>query len=201
MIAYRVFRAVLVVVVRPIWPITVEGLERLPRTGCVISPNHNSFADPVFVGVALPRPLRFLGRSELFRFPFRGFLNSLGAIPVVQGANDTGAIVTAVQAVRDGHAVVIHPQGTILGAPNRPWKRGASRVAIETGAPLVPVALIGIERVLKPGTPWVHRVAVRVVVGEPLDPGPARPPIEDEASALTERLRQAVQALGAPRTD
>ncbi len=198
MIAYRAFRLFLIVVVRSIWPVTVVGLERLPKGGCVVSSNHDSFFDPFFLGVAITRPLRFLGKSGLFRFPIRRFLLSLGAIPVIRGGNDTGAIVSAVDAVRDGHAVAILPQGTILGSHDRPWKRGAARVAIETGTSIVPVALIGVERVIRPGGARVHRAAVRVVVGEPIPAGPARPSTEDDATALIERVRLAVAALGAP---
>jgi 1-acyl-sn-glycerol-3-phosphate acyltransferase len=198
LILYRVIRATLAPVLRRIVELRVEGLERLPPGPCVLAPNHDSLSDPFFVGAAIPRPLRMLGKAELFRFPLRPVLLSLGAIPVVRGEGDVAAIAAVVEAVRGGATVVIHPQGTVLGAPDRRWRRGAARVALETGVPLVPVALVGTERVLRPGTTLPRRAAVRVVVCEPIAPGAARAPTEDEASALTERVRLAVEAVRRP---
>ena len=198
MIAYRVLRASLGPVLMRVWRVQVEGLERLPAGPCVLAPNHDSLTDPFFVGAAIPRPLRMLGKAELFRFPLRGALRSLGAIPVARGEGDVGAIAAVVEAVRQGATVVIHPQGTVLGPSARRWRRGAARVALEAGVPLVPVALVGTEDVLRPGTRRLRRAAVRVVVAEPIVVGEARTPTEDEAAALTERVRLAVEAIRGP---
>ena len=94
---------------------------------------------------------------------------------------------------------MIHPQGTVLGEADRPWRRGAARVAMEAGVPLVPVALVFTERVLRPAA-RPHRVpcrspcssASRSPVGPPSEPDEAR------ATALTERVRRAVEELRAP---
>ena len=198
MIAYRVLRGVLGPVVLRVWRVEVEGLDLLPNGPCVLAPNHDSLSDPFFVGVAIPRPLRMLGKAELFRLPLRPIVRSLGAIPVQRGEGDVRAIAAVVEAVRAGATVVIHPQGTVLGPSDRRWRRGAARVALEAGVPLVPVALVGTEDVLRPGTMRLRRGRVRVVVCEPIDVGPARTPTEDEASALTERVRLAVEAVRGP---
>lgn len=200
MILYRALRLVLGPPIRLLWRVEVTGLEHLPTGGCVVAPNHDSLSDPFFLGVALPQPLRFLAKSELDRFPLRSILKGVGAIPVRRGAGDTGAIDRAVDAVREGAWVVIHPQGTVLGVADRPWRRGAARVAIAAGVPIVPVALVNTERALRPVRIRVGFPKVQVAVCKPLDPGPAREPTEDDAAELTASLRAAVEAArgGAP---
>lgn len=198
MTAYRVVRAGLGPVLRAVWRVRVVGVERIPPGPCVLAPNHDSLSDPFFVGAAVPRPLRFLAKAELFRFPLGPVVRSLGAIPVRRGEGDRGAIASAVAAARAGSTVVIHPQGTVLGDADRPWRRGAARVAMEAGVPLVPVALVFTERVLRPGGVRVGFPSVTVLVGEPVPVGPASEPDEARATELTGRVRHAVEELRAP---
>jgi 1-acyl-sn-glycerol-3-phosphate acyltransferase len=192
--AYRVLRAVLGPVVRWFWRVEAVGVDLIPPGACVLAPNHDSLSDPFFVGAAVPRPLRFLTKAELFRFPLAPIIRSLGAIPVRRGESDRGAIASAVAAVQAGDTVVIHPQGTVLGAPDRPWRRGAARVAIEAGVPLVPVCLIDTDQVLRPRTKRIRRARVALLVGEPIAVE-AGEPDADAAAALTEEVRAAVEAL------
>lgn len=194
MTAYRALHALLGPVIRWFWRVEASGVELLPRGGCVLAPNHDSLSDPFFVGAAIPRPLRFLAKAELFRFPLSTIICSLGAIPVRRGESDRGAIASAVAAVRAGDTVVIHPQGTVLGQPDRPWRRGAARVAIEAGVPLVPVCLIGTEDVLRPRSKRIRRARVAVLIGDPIAVEPGEPDA-DAATALTEEVRAAVEEL------
>lgn len=198
MTAYRLVRAALGPVVRTVWRVRVVGLERLPPGACVLAPNHDSLSDPFFVGAVVPRPLRFLAKAELFRFPLGSLVRSLGAIPVRRGEGDRAAIGSAVAAARAGDTVVIHPQGTVLGDHDRPWKRGAARVAIEAGVPLVPVALVFTERALRPVRIRVGFPSVVVLIGAPVPVGGAAVPDEERATELTERVRRAVEELRAP---
>jgi 1-acyl-sn-glycerol-3-phosphate acyltransferase len=198
LIAYRIVRTVLGPVLRTVWRVQVVGVERVPPGPCVLAPNHDSLSDPFFVGAAVPRPLRFLAKAELFRFPLGPICRSLGAIPVRRGEGDRAAIASAVAAARAGDTVVIHPQGTVLGEVDRPWRRGAARVAMEAGVPLVPVALVHTERVLRPVRVRVGFPSVVVLVGEPIAVGPAGEPDEERAATLTERVRLAVEELRAP---
>lgn len=198
MIVYRVVRTSLGPVLRAVWRVRVVGVERMPTGPCVLAPNHDSLSDPFFVGAAVPRPLRFLAKAELFRFPLGPIVRSLGAIPVRRGEGDRAAIASAVAAARAGSTVVIHPQGTVLGEADRPWRRGAARVAMEAGVPLVPVALVFTERVLRPARVRIGFPSVAVLVGEPIPVGPPSEPDEARATALTECVRRAVEELRAP---
>lgn len=197
MLGYRILLVLLGPAIRRVWKLEVIGVEHLPVGACVVAPNHDSLSDPFFVGAALPRPLRMLAKKELFWFPLGAFLRACGGIPVARGEGDGRAIASAVDALRNGETVVIHPQGTVLGAPDRPWKRGAARVAIETGVPIVPMALVDTERVLRRGTLRPHLAKVKVVVGEPIHPGAARDPSEDDATELIGRVRAEVERLRA----
>jgi len=117
-------------------------------------------------------------------------LDGLGAIPVERSGSDYLAAALVLQALEAGQAVVIFPQGAVRG--DRVWKPGAAHAAIMTGAPLVPVRLVGTARALSRGRIGFPRL--RVIVGEPITVPQA---LEDQAAAteLTGRLRVAVESL------
>ncbi|MGL6279439.1 MAG: lysophospholipid acyltransferase family protein, partial [Gaiella sp.] len=135
------------------WPVLkvvfrarATGLEHLPREGgYVLAANHLSNFDPWPLGVPLfpRRYLRFMGKSELFWWPLGVLLRAGGAFPVRRGQRDDEAIATAVQLAREGHAVVMFPEGTRRSKGLRKkhearWRSGAARIALEAGVPLVP---------------------------------------------------------------
>jgi len=157
--------------------------------------NHDSLTDPFFLGAALDRPLRFLTKSELWRYRLVGrLLDELGGIPVERARGDLTAVAAAGRALTEGAAVVVFPQGTVLGPADRPWQRGAARLALTTGAPLLPVAIVGAANVLRPGTRVPRPAHVRVVIGPPIVVEQAAPTIP-AARDLTARVREAVNAL------
>jgi 1-acyl-sn-glycerol-3-phosphate acyltransferase len=178
--------------VRAIYRLEVVGADRLPATGpAVVAPNHDSVLDGIVLGAAIPRELRFVAKAELWRSRLLAWmLDGLGAIPIERGRGDYLAAARVLQALEAGQAVVIFPQGTVRG--DRVWKRGAAHAALMTGAPLVPVRLVGTARALSRGKIGFPRV--RVIVGEPIEV--ARAP-EDQAAAtkLTEQLRATVESL------
>lgn len=170
-----VVRGVLRTVSRHEW----RGLENLPDGGCVIAANHVSWLDPVTLADVLvaagPVP-RILAKESLFRVPVLGpVLRVMRGVPVSRGTGDAAvALQHAVDAVRAGDRVVIFPDGTLTKDPDG-WpmvgKTGAARLALTTGAPLVPLAQWGPQQLLpRTGRPrfW-PRPTMRVLVGEPLD--------------------------------
>jgi 1-acyl-sn-glycerol-3-phosphate acyltransferase len=184
-------------VVRAVWRLEVDGAEHVPAGPVIVVANHDSLSDPFFLGAALERPLRFLAKRELWRNRVAGrLLDGLGGIPVDRRRGDVGAVAAVAQALERGAAVAIFPQGTVLGSPDRAWQRGAARLALTTGARVVPVAIVGADAVLRPGTRLPRRARVRVVIGPPIVVQRTDPTIP-ATRELTERLRKAVEALRA----
>ena len=143
---YLLVRMILTPVLRLWFRVQVHGSEYLPRDGAVIlAPNHKSFLDPFFIGLAVHRRLRYMAKIEMFRRPFAGVLVRLGAFPVRRGEADADAFETARVLLERGETVVVFPEGTrvdqpdALGAPHH----GAARLALATGAPIVPTAVAG----------------------------------------------------------
>jgi 1-acyl-sn-glycerol-3-phosphate acyltransferase len=158
-----------------------HGQEHIPATGgAVLVTNHVSHIDPFVVGHYLNnqgRPPRFLAKSSLFTVPVLGpFLRSAGQIPVDRERRAAGdALVEAVRAIDRGEAVLVYPEGTITRDPDQ-WpmigKSGAVRIALRTGAPLIPVAQWGAQELLRPYAklPRVFpRKTMRVLAGPPVD--------------------------------
>ena len=178
--------------VRAVYRLEVVGADRIPATGpAVIAPNHDSVLDGIVLGAAIPRELRFLAKAELWRSRLLAWmLDGLGAIPIERGRSDYLAAARVLQALEAGQAVVIFPQGAVRG--DRAWKQGAAHAALVTGAPLVPVRLVGTARALSRGRIGFPRL--RVIVGEPIEVVRA-PEDPTAATELTERLRVAVESL------
>ena len=178
------------------WPVVhlayrlrTTGLENVPPDGgFVLAANHTSNFDPWPLGLPLfPRRwLRFMAKSELYWWPLRYLLDAGGTFPVERGAGDVEAIEKAVELVRAGEVVVMFPEGTRQRKGLRKkWEArphtGAARIAYEAGAPLVPAAIKGADRLARLGP-------LRVAYG---------PPIEstDDSRETTERLMAEIRRL------
>src|SRR5688500_2315016 len=165
------------------------GREHVPEHGPVIyCSNHRSFLDPFVIGTIARRPLYYVAKQEIFKYRLIGWiLNSLGAFPVNRGAGDRDMLATAKAILERGDSVLVFAEGTRIrpGALGRP-KRGVGRLALESGAPVVPVAVIGTEAVRKGWRIRPHKVRIRV--GRPL----TFPRVENAspqlAAAVTDRI-------------
>ena len=185
----------------------VYDAEKLPvGQGFVLAPNHLSLIDPWPLSYPFfPRQLRFMAEADLFRFPLRTALRTLGAFPIRRGRGDIDALETAAQIVRDGEIVLVFPEGTRLGKTDwtklrEPFHRGAALVALQADAPLVPMAIMGTDRLSRFGR-------IRILCAPPIDLDDVRDlPRREAAVIATERLRTALEELladlaaGRPRT-
>jgi len=184
-------------VVRGLFRLRARGVEHLPEGGYVLAANHLSNLDPWALGLPLfPRRfLRFMGKSELFWTPLKQIITAGGAFPVRRGHGDVEAIDTATSLVREGHVVVMFPEGTRqrkgLRKRHQPKAHiGAARIALASGHPLVPAAIAGTDRLSRLGP-------LRVAYGAPLDLSDlgGRDPRE-AAEIATERLMAEIERLG-----
>ena len=123
------------------------GTEHVPEGGVILASNHRSFLDPFAIGCCIGRPIYFVAKRELFRKPLIGwFLNCMGAFPINRGASDEESMETARALLEREQAVVIFPEGTRIrtGSLARP-RRGVGRLALQSGKPVVPIAVTGSE--------------------------------------------------------
>ncbi|MEU8298181.1 lysophospholipid acyltransferase family protein [Micromonospora sp. NPDC048909] len=205
---WRRFAVLLVKPVMTVWTRrTWRGMEHLGRDGgMIIVANHLSHADPLVSAHFIfdsGRWPQYLGKASVFRVPVVGWiLHRCRQIPVERGTVDAARSLDAlITAVKEGGAVVIYPEGTTTREPEL-WpmkgKTGAARLALATGAPVVPVAMWGPERIFDPRTARLSlrpRIPVTVVAGPPVDlsrwagASPNRVTLEEMTDAIMLQLR------------
>ncbi|HEX2774362.1 MAG TPA: lysophospholipid acyltransferase family protein [Micromonosporaceae bacterium] len=166
---------------RLIWRPTVEGLEHVPATGgAILAGNHLSVADELLLGAVVPRHLAFWAKSEYFTGTgFRGWLtrsvvSGLGAIPVERtgGRASLSAFDAAIPALKAGDLVAIYPEGT--RSPDGRLYRGrtgAARLALAAGVPIIPVGVLGTDKIQPIGArmPRLVRGGITIRFGKPMD--------------------------------
>jgi 1-acyl-sn-glycerol-3-phosphate acyltransferase len=166
---YALVRAIVAPFLRVYFRMHASGAEHMPASGAaIVAPNHKSILDSFFIAVCIPRHLRFMAKTELIETRYGGLLVRLGAFPVRRGQSDAEALETAREILRQGGLLALFPEGTRVRDPDRlgPPHRGAGRLALETGAPLVPCAITGTERLFLGPLPKPRRV--QVAFSEPI---------------------------------
>jgi 1-acyl-sn-glycerol-3-phosphate acyltransferase len=194
---YSFFAAASWPVLRGLFRLRAEGQENLPADGgFILAANHISNLDPWPLGLPIwpKRFLRFMAKSELYWWPLGWIITAGGGFPVRRGERDVEAMANAVQLAREGHVVAMFPHGTrqrkgLVKRFQPKAHTGAARIALEAGAPLVPAAIGGTDRLTRLGP-------IRVRYGEPIplddlrgqDPSVAAREATDRLMAEIERL-------------
>ncbi|HWI31013.1 MAG TPA: lysophospholipid acyltransferase family protein [Microbacterium sp.] len=204
---YAIGRGIIRPLARLIYRPHVEGKHNVPKTGPVIfASNHLSFIDSIAIPVAAPRPVHFLAKADYFEgtglsgWVSRTFFTSIGAIAVHRGAGKAALDALGQQRVllESGSAVALYPEGTrSLDGRLYKGRTGVAFLALETGAPVVPVGLIGTDDVMPVGAkrPAMNkRITVRF--GQPLELGHHGAASSGRARRLaTDDIMSAIHAL------
>ncbi len=204
---YPVVDAVLPPLFKAIWRPAVEGLDHIPAEGpLILASNHLSFADSVVIPVVVPRKVVFMAKSDYFTGPglkgraIKAWFEMLDMIPVDRDDNQSAlaALDIAMEVLERGEAFGVYPEGT-RSRDGRLYRgrTGVAQLALVSGAPIVPVGLIGTERLQPVGTTVPRIIKVQVRFGAPIEvaerydgvpPGKARRDITDEVMSAIQRL-------------
>jgi 1-acyl-sn-glycerol-3-phosphate acyltransferase len=158
---------------------TIEGLEHVPETGgAILASNHLAVCDSFFLPLLVPRRITFLATREYFTQPgFVGklkkiFFSGVGQVPIDRsgGSAAQAAMATAVRLLREEKLLGIYPEGT-RSPDGRLYKgkTGVARMTLEAGVPVIPVAMVGTDKVNPIGSRMWRPRKVRIKLGEPLD--------------------------------
>jgi 1-acyl-sn-glycerol-3-phosphate acyltransferase len=180
---------------------TVVGKENVPPEGrLIVVPNHVSNADPSMVATALPRPIKFLAKDSLFAHPIsRWFFNAYGAYPVKRGSIDVGAYRWARKLLEADKALVLFPEGKRGVNGLGPGLPGVTRLALATGASLLPVGVTGTEKLGPTYRVFYPTGRITVTIGKPFKlPASDGPPGKESVAQFTEQIMRSIAELLPP---
>lgn len=175
---YGLLRAFLTPFLMILFRPKVKGLRNVPVNGpVIIASNHLSFSDSIFMPLVVPRKVTFLAKSEYFTSPGpKGLLKkltfiALGQVPVDRsgGRRSEAALITGLKVLAGGNCLGIYPEGT-RSPDGRLYKgrTGIARLAIESGAPIIPVAMFNTEKIQPTGKVIPKIMRVKMIFGEPI---------------------------------
>ena len=148
-----------------------HGTSKVPLEGpVIIAPNHESYFDPIWVSLPMPCPMRYMTWDRMFKVPILGtVMRAFGAFPVNVKIGDRGALRLSLEHLKSGGGLVIFPEGSRTRTGDiQPFKHGVIRLALESGAPIVPVTIIGGYRALGPHHRFPRPVKVTIVYHQPM---------------------------------
>ena len=185
---YRTIHAFLPPVINAFWRPWMEGVENIPTEGpAILAANHLSFLDSIFLPASLDRPVYYLGKSDYFSGWQRYFFENVGVMPVARQGGDAGeaSLRKGEEVLREGHLLGIYPEGT--RSPDGRLYRGKTgpvRLAMRTGAPIIPIGMIGTDAVLPVGAKFPRMAKVGIRIGRPLDLSARYEGMSDDRFAL-----------------
>lgn len=175
----------------PLFRVRLFGRANVPAEGGVlIVCNHQSFLDPMLIGMALPRPVEFLARKSLFKNPFFGWLiRSVHALPIEREGRDVHAIKDAIRRLREGHVMLLFPEGTrTRDGSIGPMRAGLSTIVVRSQCAVVPTVIQGAFEAW-PRTQRLFRMRpIKVAFGKPIAPS-------DDMAGLSDEIKRRMDEL------
>jgi 1-acyl-sn-glycerol-3-phosphate acyltransferase len=181
---------------RAYFGLALRGTEHIPPTGpLLVTPNHQTYADPPLVTIPIRRRVHYMAWSRLFDIPgFGWFIRQLRAFPVDVDSRDSRAIREALRLLRDGHVLMIFPEGERSRDGHvGPFKAGAFRLAVSLDVPVLPVTIAGGEASWPPGR-WLPRPGRIAITYHPVARAAPGLPAREAAQDLAERVRATILA-------
>ena len=195
-IAHSILRVIAIIYIR----LQAISVENIPEEGGVIlAPNHPSDLDSFILGIAINRQLHTMGKEELFKKRFAGYIfRKLNAFPVKRGEVDREAVRTAIKILKEGNVIDMYPEGTVsLDGSLQEAKQGTAFIALQAEAAVVPVAIIGSFNVMSKGQrfPRPHKVILKF--GKPLyfDEYYGKPYDKETLKIITDKIMNEIKAL------
>ena len=167
----RATRAFFWLVFHTLWPLRIEGRDKIPREGAgIIVCNHLSMIDPFVVGYSARRSVNFMGKQELFGVPFVGlWLRKLGAFPVDRTRRDPASLRTALTVLKSGQLLGMFPEGTRSSTGEMlELRTGAARMAARTRTPIIPAAVFNTNNALPRGK-FLRPARIELRFGPPFE--------------------------------
>ena len=205
-VAYGLLKSFLLPILTLLFRPKVKGLRNVPASGpVIIASNHLSFSDSIFMPLVVPRKVTFLAKSEYFTSPGpKGLLKkltfiALGQVPVDRagGSRSEAALLTGLSVLADGGCLGIYPEGT--RSPDGRLYRGrtgVARLAMESGAPIVPVAMFNTADIQPTGKVLPKIMRVKMIFGEPIYfPTPDKSNDPEELRKATDLLMKTLQEM------
>lgn len=197
---YAISRAICRILFKLLFRACIRGEENVPRWGPVlIAPNHVSFLDPVAVGTATRRRIRYMARDDLFTVPILGWvIKNLNSFPVKRDRPDPEAIKEALRVLKRGDALLVFPEGT--RSPDGrllPGQLGIGMLAWNSRATIIPTAIIGSERALPVGAKWIRRERIEVRFGKAISPKefPEKRNRRETYQAISDKIMEEIRKL------
>ena len=188
---YPVLKFIVKIVCKILFFVRVVGEENIPKEGAaILAANHTSFWDAPIILTATKRPMRTMGKAELFEHKLLApFLRMAGAFPVHRGTADLTAIKTALRTLKDGEIFAIFPTGTRIKDGEGEAKAGVAMIASKSGAPVIPIAIRGGYRLFK---------RVTIHIGKPMyvKSENGTKPSADELKIYADKILYTINSLG-----
>ncbi|MBI4733953.1 MAG: 1-acyl-sn-glycerol-3-phosphate acyltransferase [Rubrobacteridae bacterium] len=201
---YTFIRLLFAVLFKPLFRYEITGHENIPSDGpLIIAANHRSYLDPIFMAIIVKnRATNFMAKDSLFRYPIFGtIIKNLNAFPVKKGVPDKAALVRSLRTLENKEILVIFPEGTrYLEGGMGPAYPGVTTIALKTGSPILPVGIIGTEKVMPEGVRIPRLPKIRIKIGSLIRvdkvSGPERKAAEE---VLTKQMMDEIGKLIAER--